>query len=167
MKSLKLLLLLLVLFSCQKEEVEIFEKGKQENGFCKAKKNGKKWEASTDAFFFKNENLLYISVNTYSEDASPRELLVLSSTLSIGKTVLKNEELTGYLRLEADGDLSISLYDLDTEEENYIEIEKFNTEEKTAEGSFCLHFKKNTGPESYPAKVRFTKGCFEVKYKEL
>ena len=167
MKSLKLLLLLLVLFSCQKEEVEIFEKGKQENGFCKAKKNGKKWEASADAFFFKNENLLFISVNTYSEEGLPREDLNLRAEFKVGKTVVKSEDLSSYFRLEADGDLSISLYDLDTEEENYIEIEKFNTEEKTAEGSFCLHFKKNTGPESYPAKVRFTKGCFDVKYKEL
>jgi hypothetical protein len=105
--------------------VEIFEKGKQENGFCKAKKNGKKWEGSTESFFYKNENILYTRVNTYGKEGSPRELLDISTELKLGKTLVKNKDSSSYFRLEADGDVSISLYDLDPEEENYIEIEKY------------------------------------------
>ena len=160
--------LLLLISSCKKETLEVFNKGSQSSGYMKAKRAGFKWEASGFArASLVKANSIVIEGYTYSELNEYRENVPFHPIpAKKGKYIIDEKTIhSAYHRIGADGDVFVAFYDVDLEEDNYIEIEKIDLVNKTVEGNFCCHYKRiaDDGSADFPDKVTFSKGCFDIK----
>jgi hypothetical protein len=157
-------LMIISSLACSKDEM--FEKGSQVDGFCNGKKNGSCWESSCSATYFKKKNFILIVGNTFTAENEAREGLFLELPLELNQYKIdeNNQYAISYFRFDAD--VVVGAYETDTNEKNVIKIDEIDKDKKTVKGTFCAYLKKSNGRDEFIEKIKFTKGCFEVKYVE-
>jgi hypothetical protein len=88
----------------------------------------------------------------------------------MGKFYLGNDyslPFASYSRWLADGDVLNAVWDLDTEEDNWVEIVQMDTIAKTVTGKFDVHFKMTTQGSNgfvHSERINFSSGHFTTTY---
>ena len=179
-----LALLLLMLASCRKEknEVEIFLPGSQQNGTVVATKlasnsHSGDWNATgtgyRDSTFCCNK--IAVKASTYDEFGQQRESLTfLYIPLQIGRYLIftKNKNIGEpqaiYTRWVSDGDVFGASYEPDDTYPffgNWIEITEINPATESVKGRFNIRFRIGDSylENGFPEVVQFKNGQFDVK----
>lgn len=138
-------------------------------------KNGVPWEASPYARYgIGDSSYLGINLTTYSDWGSLRENLnfgaIMYSEANLQAFILGDAQIAYdegkayayYFMLEQDGDVLAESYDVDTTAQNYIELTEIDTANHRIKGRFSVCYLRNSDRDTYPERVCFTDGEFDV-----
>jgi|GEM_PF-2434293 len=181
---IKILLLSLSFFSCDKEDMKntdpdipyfdfkIYSPGDQSTGSAQATVFGKTWNATAYRHPQDSSRYFEIYFETYSDEGFTRDQISFGLfDAKIGEYTVKNDPFDNnfndftihsvYGLWASDGDLLYGAYHLDTSFDNKIIIEKNDGE--TIEGRFALLFTSNKVEHTdIPGRVFFKDGKFKV-----
>lgn len=170
----------LLLCTCSKDEVLIFEPGDMEFGYAKALKNEHDWMASVYGFQYDmpNDSHFFMHFNTYLSGIYLRESLIIGKipkakgTYSIIKTSMNDtysdKAIASYDISEDDGDVAGDSYFVDEDaNHNKVEVTYIDTIAGIVRGKFSVTFlikepKKNSQNSDC---VQFTDGEFEATFQ--
>ncbi|WP_159473234.1 DUF6252 family protein [Dyadobacter sp. 3J3] len=156
MRKLAISFLVLVLFSCKKDEESIAP----ENYLFSAERNDEKWSGATE-----------ISLQTPDSDTLTLLFKANYSSEILWIKIKFND--TGYYPLKANqagyystvgGDVLVSRYVMTSNDTGQLTVTNYNPTKKLIEGTFDLSLTKQyANPENNNDILKFSNGCFKWK----
>lgn len=151
---------------------EIFLPGEFWNGWIKAQKNGKDWNASTGVLLWDLDHF-YITATTFSQEAYIREDFFFAKVpkkIGLYRFNKNLNDLDGfvtpsYARRGSDGDVTLVLlfHNTDYVETDFLELTKLDTVNRIITGRFDVHLTDSL-IFPFPVYLHLANGTFETKY---